>query len=275
MHKRAAFVTCLSLIGPRLAAQPCDGTNSRDSLPASLVAYFTVAGDRDSVPQADADNLAAQLRSSLHLPDPVPTPVWTLSIGLAAPVLHGDYELRIDRDGTIHDVRIARSSLVGAIDSGVVGALQASALPPRQDRSRLVLHVSLITPQEIPHLVAKPTMAPGIDTTKHIRRSHVDTLVVFTHKVPVWPDARLPIFVRMGHVPQAAARIRGTVQVDAVIDENGRVVHGSVYHPFPVNEEAFQIARSVAEGYEFKAATINGCPLKFFMIIPMAFAGPR
>jgi hypothetical protein len=189
MRKTYAVVACGSLLALRLAAQTCDATQGTpDSLPATLAARFTPANDRDAIARADADSLGAQLRATLHIADPAPIAEWTPSIGETVPTMHADYSLVVDKNGSIHDVKIVRPSLVKSIDSALVAALQAATLPPRADRHRWIMDVNLATPQKIPVFVAKPTPVQGLDTAKarHTTSTGGITLVQFAQRVPVW-----------------------------------------------------------------------------------------
>jgi hypothetical protein len=276
MHRLAAIVASLGLLGPRLTAQTCDATAAPDSVPASLIARFTAALDRDSVALDDADSLGVQLHAVLQLPDPMPIPAWTPSTGRTVPSIRGDYELTIDRDGTIHDVRVARSSLVGAIDTGVVAALRTVKVAPGAEPYHLIMHVSVKTQPATTEFVDTVIVAPGLDTTRHARPSNIITLVDFTHPVPVWPGEReLPAIAYIGKKPDAALSLTGTILLTAVINEKGKVLRGSVYHDAPLNASTFDIARMMAERYEFKPFTINGCAVKLYMIMPLMFSEPK
>jgi hypothetical protein len=236
----------LAVATAHLSAQTC--APATDSLPAVLNAQFTRDGSPDSVPAVFAESLGAGIRAGLHPSNSVPTAAWTTTAGKTIPYLSGDISFTVNRDGSIRDVHVSRSTLVGAIDTALIVAVRGldPAHPTSGDRERLILHVDL-------HVGQPPAGAAGV------------TLMHLT--VPVWPHTTGPQLVRSADAESRGAS--GTATLQLVVDEKGRVIHGSERQLGPPNDRLFDGAKATVEHFEFTPLSLGGCPAKGTLVIPI------
>jgi TonB family protein len=267
MPRLSVVCLALSLAARHLAAQTCAAPT--DSLPAVLIAAFDVDGRPDSMRAVYAESLGAGIRAGLRVPDPLPTAAWTATPSTTVPYLSGDVSFTVNRDGTVRDVRITRSTLVGAVDTALVDAVRGldSARASRGDRERLIMHLNLRVDQPPTgiKLVGPPTPGPGSGAIERGRSLTVVTLLRLT--VPVWPHTPPPQLVRSADAESRG--VSGTSLMQVVIDEKGRVIRGSERQLGVPNDRLFDGARATVEHFEFSPFTLGGCPAKATLVIPI------